>query len=173
MNTDEFTMGSSCETSQYKKTKNPWNNKCVPGGSSGGSAASIAAGMGYASIGTDTGGSIRQPANFCGVVGLKVSYGRVSRYGCISYASSFDSIGPLTKNVKDAAIILSVIAGHDKKDATTPNNKIPDYKNFLEKDIKGKKIGIIKEFQNIEGLDPQIKKEVERVKAILEKKVQL
>jgi aspartyl-tRNA(Asn)/glutamyl-tRNA(Gln) amidotransferase subunit A len=172
VNTDEFTMGSSCETSQIVQTKNPWNTKKVPGGSSGGSAAAVAKGFGYFSIGTDTGGSIRQPANFCGITGLKVSYGRVSRSGIISYASSFDSIGPLTQNTQDAAKVLEVIAGNDKKDSTTPEISVPKYSEILEfsekdtensgKKLAGKKIGVIKEFMNAKGLDPQIKAEVEK-----------
>lgn len=162
VNTDEFTMGSSCENSAYKKTRNPWDTERVPGGSSGGSAASVATGMGIFSIGTDTGGSIRQPANFCGVTGLKVSYGRVSRYGIISYASSFDSIGPIANTVEDTAIILSVIAGHDPNDATTPDIPAPDYTKKLNDPIKGKTVGIIKEFLEAEGFDPDLKESFQK-----------
>lgn len=160
VNTDEFTMGSSCENSALQQTKNPWNTDHVPGGSSGGGAAAAAKYFGLFSIGTDTGGSIRQPANFCGVTGLKVSYGRVSRSGIISYASSFDSIGPIAPTVEDTAIVLGVIAGHDTKDATTPEVAVPNYLEEIEKttDLKGKKIGVIKEFLEAEGLDPAIKK---------------
>ncbi len=168
VNTDEFTMGSSCENSALKSTKNPWNTTKVPGGSSGGSAAAVAKFFGYFSIGTDTGGSIRQPANFCGITGLKVSYGRVSRSGIISYASSFDSIGPLTRNVQDAALVLEIIAGTDSADKTTPAISVPKYSQTLKNSeipgnaLKGKKIGYIKEFMEAEGLNPAIRAEVEK-----------
>lgn len=144
--TDEFTMGSSNETSVFGSVKNPWNKNHVPGGSSGGPAASVAADLATFSIGTDTGGSIRQPASFCGVVGLKVTYGRVPRHGVISYASSFDTIGPLTKTVEDAALVLNAIAGQSQWDATTPNIDTPDYTQFLKQDLKGVKVGVPKEF---------------------------
>ena len=151
INTDEFTMGASTETSVYGVTKNPYDLERVAGGSSGGSAASVAAGMAMYSLATDTGGSIRQPATFCGVPGLKVTYGRVSRHGAMSMASSLDTIGPIAKSVEDLAIVLGVIAGHDKKDSTTPKVEVPDYVKGLDKDIKGLKIGVPKEYF-IEGL---------------------
>lgn len=157
VNTDEFTMGSSTENSAFKTTKNPWDLNRVPGGSSGGSAAAVAADECIFSLGTDTGGSIRQPASFCSCTGLKNTYGRVSRYGVMSYASSFDSIGPLTKTVEDAAIVLEAIAGEDPKDATTLNAVVPKYSEEIKQDIKGMRIGIPKEFF-VEGLDPQVEK---------------
>ncbi len=162
VNTDEFTMGASTETSAFGVTKNPHDLERVAGGSSGGSAASVAAGMAMYSLATDTGGSIRQPATFCGVPGLKVTYGRVSRYGVMSMASSLDSIGPIAKSVEDLAIILGVIAGHDKNDSTTPKVDVPDYVKDLDKDVKGLKIGVPKEYF-IEGLNEDIKKSVEDV----------
>lgn len=163
VNTDEFTQGSSCENSALQLTRNPWNDAKVPGGSSGGSAASIAKYLGLFSIGTDTGGSIRQPANFCGVTGLKVSYGRVSRSGVISYASSFDSIGPIAPTVECTARVLEVIAGHDEKDATTPNIAVEKYSDSLsgKTDLSGKKIGVIKEFIEADGFDADLKKSFE------------
>ncbi|MBN1258833.1 Asp-tRNA(Asn)/Glu-tRNA(Gln) amidotransferase subunit GatA [Candidatus Peregrinibacteria bacterium] len=145
-NTDEFTMGSSSENSYFGATKNPWDFTCVAGGSSGGPAASVAADQACFSIGTDTGGSIRQPASLCSCVGLKVTYGRVPREGVIPYASSFDTIGPLTKTVEDAALVLQAIAGKSERDATTPNVPVPDYTKFLKNDLKGMKIGVPKEF---------------------------
>lgn len=157
-NCDAWAHGASTENSDYGVTPNPWNLEHVSGGSSGGSAAAVAAGEIPYSIGTDTGGSIRQPASFCGVVGLKPTYGRVSRYGLIAMASSLDCPGPITNTVEDAAIVLNVIAGKDEKDATTADISVPDYSKDLGKDIKGLKIGVPKEYF-IEGLD----KEVERV----------
>lgn len=145
-NTDEFTHGSSTETSYFGASKNPWNTEYVPGGSSGGSSASVVADLSTYSIGTDTGGSIRQPAALCGCVGLKVTYGRVPRHGIMPYASSFDTIGPLTKTVEDAALVLQVIAGQSEKDATTPNIPVPNYSDFLKTDLTGVKIGIPKEY---------------------------
>ncbi len=145
-NMDEFAMGSSTESSYMKKTKNPWNTNHVPGGSSGGSAACVSADMAYASLGSDTGGSIRQPASYCSVVGLKPTYGLVSRYGLIAYASSLDQIGPLTKTVEDAAIMLNVISGYDPKDTTSANIEKKDYIKSLKNDIKGIKIGIDENF---------------------------
>lgn len=170
VNTDEFTMGSSTETSVFGVTKNPHNNDFVSGGSSGGSAAAVSNDECCFSIGTDTGGSIRQPANFCGCVAMKVTYGLVSRYGCISYASSFDTIGPITKTVEDAAIILNTIAGKDKKDATTNKSiNLPDYEKNLTQDIKGKIIGLPKEFLNHDSMDSKIKDTVLKSAKILEK----
>lgn len=144
-NMDEFAMGSSTENSAFHPTKNPWDVERVPGGSSGGSAAAVASGEAFFALGSDTGGSIRQPASFCGLVGLKPTYGLVSRYGLIAYASSFDQIGPLTKDVEDCALVMNVITGHDKMDTTSVNGGKVDYKRALVKDIKGMKIGIIKE----------------------------
>ena len=156
LNMDEFAMGSSTETSYIKKTKNPWDTARVPGGSSGGSAAAVAADMAFATLGTDTGGSIRQPASFCGVVGLKPTYGLVSRYGVVAFASSLDQVGPITKSVEDAAIMLNVIAGHDKKDTTSAKLESVDYKEGLVNDIKGKKIGILSDFIE-EGVNAEVK----------------
>jgi aspartyl-tRNA(Asn)/glutamyl-tRNA(Gln) amidotransferase subunit A len=160
VNTDEFTMGASTETSAFGVTKNPYDLERVAGGSSGGSAASVAANMAMYSLATDTGGSIRQPATFCGVPGLKVTYGRVSRYGAMSMASSLDTIGPIAKSVEDLAIILENIAGHDKKDSTTPKVEVPRYIKELDKDIKGLKVGVPKEYF-IEGLNKDVLKSVE------------
>ncbi len=159
-NMDEFAMGSTTETSAYGVTRNPWNIDHVPGGSSGGSAAAVAAGECYFALGSDTGGSIRQPASFCGVVGLKPTYGTVSRYGLVAYGSSLDQIGPLTKNVADCAAVLEVIASHDVKDATSINrkeeNKDTDFTAALVDDVKGMKIGIPRDYFG-EGLDSEVK----------------
>ncbi len=159
-NMDEFAMGSTTETSAYGETRNPWNTDHVPGGSSGGSAAAVAAGECYFALGSDTGGSIRQPASFCGVVGLKPTYGTVSRYGLVAYGSSLDQIGPLTKNVADCAAVLEVIASHDVKDATSINrkeeNKDTDFTAALVDDVKGMKIGIPRDYFG-EGLDSEVK----------------
>lgn len=160
VNQDEFAMGSSTESSAYKVTKNPVDTERVPGGSSGGSAAAVAADEAVWALGTDTGGSIRQPASFCGLVGLKPTYGRVSRYGAIAMGSSLDQIGPLTKTAEDAAIVLSAIAGEDKKDATSAQSSEKSYEEYLTGDIKGKKIGIPQEY--MEGLDEDIKKVFEK-----------
>ncbi|MDE4542431.1 Asp-tRNA(Asn)/Glu-tRNA(Gln) amidotransferase subunit GatA [Thermoanaerobacterium sp. R66] len=160
-NLDEFAMGSSTENSAFKTTKNPWDLERVPGGSSGGSAASVAADECAFSLGSDTGGSIRQPASLCGVVGMKPTYGLVSRYGLVAFASSLDQIGPITKDVTDCAIVLNAIAGHDPKDSTSVDNvRKSDYKEFLKDDIKGMKIGFAKEFFR-EGLDEGVKKSIE------------
>lgn len=159
-NMDEFAFGSSTENSCYGATCNPWDLKCVPGGSSGGSAAAVAADEAIWALGSDTGGSIRQPAAFCGVVGLKPTYGRVSRYGLIAFASSLDQIGPITKDVTDSAILSNIIFGHDTYDATSADIKVPDFTLSLNKDIEGVRIGIPEEFF-VEGLDPEIKTIVE------------
>ena len=155
-NMDEFAMGSSTETSYFKKTKNPWNLERVPGGSSGGSAAVIGANMAFGALGTDTGGSIRQPASYCSVVGLKPTYGLVSRYGVVAYASSLDQVGPITKSVEDAALMLNVVAGHDKMDTTSADLGQKDYTKSLVNDVKGKKIGILKDFVS-EGVAKDVK----------------
>ena len=159
-NLDEFAMGSSTENSAFGPSRNPWNLQCVPGGSSGGSAAAVAADECVAALGSDTGGSIRQPAAFCGVVGLKPTYGRVSRYGLIAFASSLDQIGPITKDVADAALLLGLIAGHDPMDSTSADVPVPDYTKALKKkDLKKLKVGIPAEFF-AEGLDPEVEQAV-------------
>jgi len=158
-NMDEFAMGSSTENSGFFITRNPWDLERIPGGSSGGSAAAVAAGECIAALGSDTGGSIRQPAACCGVVGLKPTYGRVSRYGLVAYASSLDQIGPITKDVTDAAILLNIIAGHDHRDSTAANIAVPDFGLALKKDVKGMKIGIPREYF-IEGMDPEVERAV-------------
>tara|TARA_B100000963_G_scaffold257739_1_gene226170 strand:+ start:2197 stop:3663 length:1467 start_codon:yes stop_codon:yes gene_type:complete len=159
-NLDEFAMGSSTETSAFGVTSNPWDINRVPGGSSGGSAASVAAGLCIASIGSDTGGSIRQPASFCGVVGLKPTYGRVSRWGLVAFASSLDQIGPITNTVSDAAELLAVISGKDPLDSTSLDFPVPDYLENIDKPIKGLKIGIIKECFDHPGLDNEVRTSV-------------
>lgn len=156
LNMDEFAMGGSTEYSYFKKTRNPWNLNKVPGGSSGGSAAAVAANMVPWALGSDTGGSIRQPASFCGVVGLKPTYGVVSRYGLVAFASSLDQIGPITKDVQDSAMLLNLIAGHDKKDTTSADIEKKDYTKALKNDVKGLKIGVPKEFFG-EGINEQVK----------------
>ncbi len=174
-NMDEFAFGSSCENSAFFPTRNPWNPDCVPGGSSGGSAAAVAADEAVWALGSDTGGSIRQPASFCGVVGLKPTYGRVSRYGLIAFASSLDQIGPLTKDVRDNAYLTSIISGYDPNDSTSLNLPVGDYQKSLEKDIKGIKIGVPKEYFSLsgdgelEGLDREVKEAVEEAIAQLRK----
>jgi aspartyl-tRNA(Asn)/glutamyl-tRNA(Gln) amidotransferase subunit A len=155
-NLDEFAMGSSTENSAMKLTRNPWDLSRVPGGSSGGSAAAVAANEAFGALGTDTGGSIRQPAALSGVVGLKPTYGRVSRFGLVAFASSLDQIGPLTKTVHDAALILNAIAGHDPQDTTALNEPAPDYAARLGSDLRGVRLGVPKEYL-IEGIDPQVK----------------
>jgi aspartyl-tRNA(Asn)/glutamyl-tRNA(Gln) amidotransferase subunit A len=168
-NMDEFAFGSSCETSHYGPTKNPWDFSCIPGGSSGGSAAAVAADETIMALGSDTGGSIRQPAALCGVVGLKPTYGRVSRYGLIAFASSLDQIGPITKDVSDAAILLNVISGHDPLDSTSADIPVPDFTKALINSIKGLKIGIPKEYF-MSGLDKEvaffIKESIEALKSL-------
>ncbi|HLJ91446.1 MAG TPA: Asp-tRNA(Asn)/Glu-tRNA(Gln) amidotransferase subunit GatA [Candidatus Angelobacter sp.] len=162
LNCDEFAMGSSNENSAYGPVHNPRDKSRVPGGSSGGSAAAVAAGTATATLGSDTGGSIRQPAAFCGVVGLTPTYGRVSRYGLIAFASSLDHIGPLTKTIKDAAIILKVIAGRDPLDSTSADVPVPDYEQELQKPIKGLRLGVPKEYFG-DGLDVEIRSSIEGV----------
>ena len=161
LNMDEFAMGASTEYSAFKKTKNPWNLNTVPGGSSGGSAAAVAANLVPWALGSDTGGSIRQPSAFCGVVGLKPTYGLVSRYGLVAFASSLDQIGPITKDVQDAALLLNLIAGHDEKDTTSINNEKVDYTKCLKNDVKGLKIGVPKEFFG-EGINEEVKQSLEK-----------
>lgn len=168
-NMDEFAMGSTTETSYYGVTRNPRHPEHVPGGSSGGSAAAVASGECFAALGSDTGGSIRQPASYCGVVGMKPTYGTVSRYGLIAYGSSLDQIGPLTKDVRDCAAILEVIASHDEKDSTSMDRKDTDFTAALVKDVQGMRIGIPRDYFK-EGLDPQVKKAVLSVAEALQKK---
>jgi aspartyl-tRNA(Asn)/glutamyl-tRNA(Gln) amidotransferase subunit A len=155
-NLDEFAMGSSTENSAMKMTRNPWDFSRVPGGSSGGSAAAVAADAAFGALGSDTGGSIRQPAALSGVVGLKPTYGRVSRFGLVAFASSLDQIGPLTKTVRDAALIMNAIAGHDPRDSTSLKESVPDYTAKLGDDLRGVRLGLPKEYL-IEGIDPQVK----------------
>jgi aspartyl-tRNA(Asn)/glutamyl-tRNA(Gln) amidotransferase subunit A len=159
LNMDEFAMGGSTENSHFKQTRNPWDLERVPGGSSGGSAASVAAGEAIFTLGSDTGGSIRQPAAFCGVVGMKPTYGTVSRFGLVAFASSLDQIGPLTKDVTDCALVLNAITGHDPMDSTSANVDYPDYTKALVNNIKGMKIGIPKEYIG-EGLNEEVKASV-------------
>jgi len=159
-NLDEFAMGSSTENSAFRTTRNPWDTSRVPGGSSGGSAAALAAGFCVAAIGSDTGGSIRQPAALCGVVGLKPTYGRVSRYGLVAFASSLDQIGPFTWTVEDSALLSQVISGHDEKDSTSVNDAVPDYLSTVNQPVKGLRIGIAKEFNLTAGMDPQVTRAV-------------
>jgi aspartyl-tRNA(Asn)/glutamyl-tRNA(Gln) amidotransferase subunit A len=166
-NMDEFAMGSSTETSYFGKTRNPWDLDCVPGGSSGGSASSVAAHQAYAALGSDTGGSIRQPAAFCGIVGLKPTYGMVSRFGLIAFASSLDQVGPMTKTVEDAALLMNVLSGYDSKDSTSAQVPISDFVMPLKKNLKGMKIGVPKEFF-IDGMDLEVKASIEKAITQLE-----
>ena len=167
-NMDEFAMGSSTETSYFGPTRNPWDLERIPGGSSGGSASAVAADECIASIGSDTGGSIRQPAALCGVVGLKPTYGRVSRFGLIAFASSLDQIGPFTKDVEDCAIMMNVLAGYDPKESTSVKVDVPDYRQFIGRDIKGWKVGIPKEYF-VEGIDPEVSSAVKKTIEVVEK----
>lgn len=167
LNMDEFAMGGSTENSSYFPTRNPWNLEHVPGGSSGGSAAAVAAEQVYFALGSDTGGSIRQPAAFCGVVGLKPTYGRVSRYGVVAFASSLDQVGPITRNVEDAAYVLQTIAGYDSMDTTSVNTDVGDYASALTGDIKGLKIGVPKQYLG-EGINPGVKARIMDALHVLE-----
>ncbi len=167
-NMDEFAFGSSCETSCFYPTRNPWDRARVPGGSSGGSAACVAADEAVMALGSDTGGSIRQPASFCGVAGMKPTYGRVSRYGLIAFASSLDQIGPLTKDVRDNALLLRTIAGPDDRDATSADLAVPDYTAILGRDVKGLCVGLPREYF-IEGMDPEVRAALEEAIALLKK----
>ena len=166
-NCDQFAMGSSTENSAYGPTRNPWDLSRVPGGSSGGSAAAVAAGEGWWALGTDTGGSVRQPAALCGIVGLKPTYGRVSRHGLIAFASSLDQIGPMTRDVRDAALLLQAIAGHDPQDSTSTNVEVPDYLADLEGGISGLRIGVVPELMG-EGIEPGVREVTEKVARGLE-----
>ena len=166
-NMDEFAMGSSTENSAYGPTRNPWDIGRVPGGSSGGSAAAVAAGEGWWALGTDTGGSVRQPAALCGIVGLKPTYGRVSRYGLIAFGSSLDCIGPMTRDVRDSALLLQAIAGHDPLDSTSANAEVPDYLADLEGGVSGLKVGVVKELMD-ERIDAGVRGVVENVVGGLE-----
>lgn len=168
LNMDEFAMGSSTENSSFHVTRNPWDLSRIPGGSSGGSAAAVAAGLCAAALGTDTGGSIRQPAALCGAVGLKPTYGRVSRYGLIAFASSLDQIGPLTRNVTDCAVVMNAIAGYDPMDSTSIPEPAPDYTEYLGRDIAGMKIGIPREYF-IEGIETDVEDSIKQAMAIFEK----
>jgi aspartyl-tRNA(Asn)/glutamyl-tRNA(Gln) amidotransferase subunit A len=167
-NMDEFAMGSSTENSAYGPTHNPWDLNRVPGGSSGGSAAAVAAGEGWWALGTDTGGSVRQPAALCGIVGLKPTYGRVSRYGLVAFASSLDQIGPMTRDVRDAALLLQAVAGHDPHDSTSANVEVPDYLAELEAGVRGLRVGVVRELTQDEGIEPGVREVVESVAGKLE-----
>jgi aspartyl-tRNA(Asn)/glutamyl-tRNA(Gln) amidotransferase subunit A len=168
LNLDEFAMGSSCENSSRYPTRNPWDPERIPGGSSGGSAAAVAAQECLAALGSDTGGSVRQPAAFCGVVGLKPSYGRVSRYGLVAFASSLDQIGVVAKSAADAALLLQVIAGADRRDCTSLPEPVPDYQAGLSASLKGVRLGLPREYFQVQGLDPQVKVAVETAVRCLE-----
>ncbi|HLR64361.1 MAG TPA: Asp-tRNA(Asn)/Glu-tRNA(Gln) amidotransferase subunit GatA [Pseudogracilibacillus sp.] len=168
LNMDEFAMGSSTENSSFSKTRNPWNTDYVPGGSSGGAAAAVAAGEVLFGLGSDTGGSIRQPAAYCGVVGMKPTYGRVSRFGLVAFASSLDQVGPITRTVEDNARVLEVIAGHDERDATSANLEVPTYTDALTGDVKNLKIGVPKEYLS-EEVNPEVKEAVQKALGVYEK----
>jgi len=168
LNMDEFAMGSSTENSGYQVTRNPWDLERIPGGSSGGSAAAVAGHECVAALGTDTGGSIRQPAHCCGIVGLKPTYGRVSRYGLVAFASSLDQIGPMTKDVSDCAIMMNAISGYDPSDSTSVNVEVPDYRSFLVNGVKGVRIGIPREYF-VEGMDPDVEKGVREAIELLKR----
>jgi aspartyl-tRNA(Asn)/glutamyl-tRNA(Gln) amidotransferase subunit A len=169
VNCDEFAMGSSTENSAYQQTKNPWDPQRVPGGSSGGSSASVAAGLCAASLGTDTGGSIRQPAAFCGVVGIKPTYGRVSRWGVVAFASSLDQVGPITRTVQDAAILLEVIAGFDPRDSTSLDEPVPAFSEALVGDVAGLRVGLPHEYFG-EGIDPEVRAALDKTVAVLKER---
>ncbi len=167
-NMDEFAMGSSTENSGYKITRNPWDLAYVPGGSSGGSAAAVAADMCLGALGSDTGGSIRQPASYCSTVGMKPTYGRVSRYGLVAFASSLDQIGPLAKNVSDCAIMLKAIAGYDSADSTSVSREVPDYTAALQKGLNGVRVGIPREYNATEGIDSEVSAAVDSAVKVIE-----
>ncbi|MGM0452602.1 MAG: Asp-tRNA(Asn)/Glu-tRNA(Gln) amidotransferase subunit GatA [Thermodesulfobacteriota bacterium] len=167
VNMDEFAMGSSTENSGFKNTKNPWDTERIPGGSSGGSAAAVAADMCLGALGSDTGGSIRQPASHCGVVGIKPTYGRVSRFGLVAFASSLDQIGPIAKDVTDAATLLSAIAGYDGRDSTSIDTPVPDYPAALTADIKGLTVGVARQYSNVDGIDADVSAAVDAAVAQL------
>jgi aspartyl-tRNA(Asn)/glutamyl-tRNA(Gln) amidotransferase subunit A len=167
-NMDEFAMGSSTENSGIKLTHNPWDLERIPGGSSGGSAAAVAAAMCLGSLGSDTGGSIRQPASHCGVVGMKPTYGRVSRFGLVAFASSLDQIGPLAKNVTDCAVLMNTVAGYDEKDSTSVPAEVPDYTIFLEEGLKKITVGIPKEYHETKGVDPEVEVAVKNAVGIIQ-----
>ena len=170
MNMDEFAMGSSTEHSGMKITHNPWDLSRIPGGSSGGSAAAVAADMCLGALGSDTGGSIRQPASHCGIVGLKPTYGRVSRFGLVAFASSLDQIGPLTKTVSDSAILMNSISGHDPNDSTSVPERVPDFTSFLQDGLEGLTVGIPREYTSLEGLDPDVADAVQKAVKVIESK---
>jgi aspartyl-tRNA(Asn)/glutamyl-tRNA(Gln) amidotransferase subunit A len=167
-NMDEFAMGSSNEHSAIQPTVNPWNLECIPGGSSGGSAAAVAADMCLGALGSDTGGSIRQPASHCGIAGMKPTYGRVSRYGLVAYASSLDQIGPLGKTVGDCALLMNTICGYDPSDSTSVPERVPDYTDFLQEGLQGLRVGLPKEYFSIQGLDPEVSASVQKAIAVIE-----